>query len=382
MKFLLPAIIALTLTGSAIPGPPEPIAPPQPPSLLLESQETLESLKAQLEIMKGSVDKRLKDIQENLDRGLEISKIAIAGDSIVITLSNDSVLVYSDSTTDIIGSRGKDVLRVGGYTVIEENETVYGDIVSVFGDVTVKGTVEGGVLAFSGNIYVASTGYIKDGAVALSGIVKQEPGARVGTMVWGANYPVQRPDFEEKRPYKIMGYVLFLVFIIWMILAATGASIFRKNVSTVVEAIKANVVISFLKGYLAYLLLLIAFIVLSITILGIPLALLGIPIAALAGMILSFTAISNILGGKILHIDEYSFKTFIYGSLALATLPGLFFFALMLTGSLVIMIFCWIFVFLFIFIIVPIGLGAVLSTRFGNKQPDNLAIQNKPGQAV
>jgi len=376
MRYVLSIALILIFCGPALSGPPEPIVPPEPPEIPEQTLKTLESLKIELEMNKDLLDKRLKGVLEKLDQGLEISEISIAADSIVITFSNDSVFILADLDKGTIPTSGKDVLRVGGNMVVEEDQVIHGDIVSAFGDVTVKGTVDGSVLTLSGNIYVPSTGYIKESAFAVSGKVKREPGARIGSVVWDSPYSASGPDFgEENQPFRIMGYVLLLIYLFWMILAATCASIFKKNISTVMAAIKANSFTSFLKGYLAYVLVFLAFVVLSITILGIPLAFLGIPIATLAGMILGFTAVSVILGQKILRVDELSFKTFIYGSLAMGAVPGLFFLTLTLTGSVVVMIFSWIFVFLFLSVILPVGLGAILTTRFGvrpagQKQPE------------
>ena len=135
---------------------------------------------------------------------------------------------------------------------------------------------------------------------------------------------------------------------------------------------------SFLKGYLAYILAFLAFVVISITIIGIPLAVLGVPIATFGGMILSFIAVSHMLGKKMLHSDDFSFRTYLYGSLALGLLPGLFFLTLMITGNLVLMVFSWIFVGLFLSAILPFGLGAVLTTRFGTKTPNNIVNGAQP----
>jgi hypothetical protein len=87
----------------------------------------------------------------------------------------------------------------------------------------------------------------------------------------------------------------------------------------------------------------------------------------LAGMVLSSTALSNLIGQRILRQNEISFKTFIVGALVLSGLPGLFFLIQLLTGSVVIMVFSWLFIAFFIFIIAPFGLGAVLKTRFGTR---------------
>lgn len=354
-------ILLLFLVGPASAGPPEAVPPTPAPE---ELEATIESLRIKTEQANIQADS-LQRVLRELDESLKVVEISIENDSIAVRLSNDSLLVFSNLKKEAPGPRGKDVFHVGGDMVVDENQTIDGDIVSAFGDVTVKGTVEGGVLTFSGDIYVTSTGYIKDGAIALSGKVKKDPGGRIGTLVWGTKYPVSKSDFVEREPFRAMGYVLFIIYIVWMILAATVASVFKKNVAVVMADARRNLGISFLKGYATYFLIVAAFVVILLTILGIPVALLGVPVAALAAFLVSFAATSYLLGQKILHVDDLSFKTFAYGSLALGAIPGLFFLVLMLTGSLVIMIFSWILVFAFISVVIPVGLGAVLNTRYG-----------------
>jgi hypothetical protein len=173
-----------------------------------------------------------------------------------------------------------------------------------------------------------------------------------------------------------MGLILLIIYIVWMILTATCASLLKSNVKTVMQSIQQNGIFkSYFLGYLAYCLALILFIGLNITILGIPLAILGVPLMLLAANVLSSTTLNISLGFRILNSENYSFKAFLYGNLFLGLIPGLLFFVQAITGNLVIMILSWIFVGIFIFIILPVGLGAVLSTRFGTRLKKNSQLQ-------
>jgi ABC-type multidrug transport system fused ATPase/permease subunit len=374
MKLLTLIISVVLIAGLAYAGPPEPPEPPEPMEAMevLLGLESLAVLDEPLTTIKG-LERILLDIEE----GLEITEISIGGDSIIIRLSNDSIFILSDFDDQSAHRAGEDIVQVGRRIIIEENEVVRGDVVSAFGDIIVKGTVNGGVLAFSGDIYVTSTGNIKEGAVAISGKVKQDPGARIGTVIWKTDIPRSVSRMADRTPFRVMGFVFLVVLLVWMVLSATCASIFQANVARVVDHIKSDFVTSFLKGYLVYLLAFTAFIILLITILGIPLALLGMPITLIAGMILGSTALSNMVGEKMLHADRLSFKTFLYGSAALGAVPALFFFVQMITGSMVLMIFSWILIGLFLFVIIPFGLGAVLSTRFGTR-PGKAASESVP----
>jgi hypothetical protein len=249
-------------------------------------------------------------------------------------------------------------------------------VVAAFGDVIVNGTVEGGVIAFSGDIYVSSTGKVENGVLAVSGKVKTEPGGYIGAYIWDTRY--DPTDFREynRSVYRSMGLILLIIYIVWMILTATCASLLKSNVKTVMQSIQQNGIFkSYFLGYLAYCLALILFIGLNITILGIPLAILGVPLMLLAANVLSSTTLNISLGFRILNSENYSFKAFLYGNLFLGLIPGLLFFVQAITGNLVIMILSWIFVGIFIFIILPVGLGAVLSTRFGTRLKKNSQLQ-------
>jgi hypothetical protein len=408
MRLLSTLILSMMLAGQLMAGPPEPPEPPETPEdlermILLEHLESLKSagamesllvaaeieslmsianleslrIVAELEALRRSQGlihlEGFDSLLARIDEGLAIDEITIEGDSIVIVLSNDSAFVFSDFDTGPYSRTGADRFGVGNRIVIDEDEIIDGDVVSAFGDVIVRGTVNGGVLALSGDIYVTSTGYIKEGAVAVNGNVKKDPGARIGRITWKTEYPVNISRFNERTPFRIMGSIFLVSFLIMVVLSATCASIFKVNVARVAAEVKSNFLASFLRGYLFYVLTFVALIVLLITILGIPLALLGIPLAFLAAVILASTATSNIVGEKMLpalqvnESGDSKFRNFLYGSLVLGSVPGLFFLVQAITGSLVVMIFSWIFIGIFLFIVIPAGLGGVLSTRFGTR---------------
>jgi len=395
MKNLLTVLLFFLLTGVVYPAPPDPSESdeeividiediefpeaPEIPESLIETLDDIEDLKAIDPYALKDLEKRLIKLRkkyegigrvlEEIDKGHKIEELILGGDSIFILLDNDSsfTLRYSEGF-DRVGTSHNDIIRIGSTITIEEDEVIEGDVVSAFGDVIVHGTVEGGVIAFSGDIYISSTGNVENGVLAFSGKVKQEPGSRVGAVTWGSHYV--RTDLADynRSVFRTMARVFIIIYIIWIILAATCASLLKSNVRTVGRYIKEDGVFkSFFMGYLAYFLALIIFIGLSITILGLPLALLGVPLALLAATILSSTAISNLIGVKILNREKYSFRTFFYGSLFLGLIPGLLFLVQLITGNLAIMVFSWIVIGLFIFIILPVGLGAVISTRFGTR---------------
>lgn len=331
------------------------------PSVLRDLEKKLYRLEKKY---KG-IEKVLKGIEE----GYEIDELILGGDSIFIRLDNDSSFTfrYSESP-EIVGGAQNDIIRFGSTITIEEGKVIEGDVVAAFGDVVVNGTVEGGVIAFSGDIYVSSTGRVENGVLAVSGKVKTEPGGYIGAYTWGTRY--DRKDFRDynRAVFRSMGMILLIIYVVWIILTATCASLLKSNVKTVMQSVKQDGIFkSFFMGYLAYCLALVLFIGLNITILGIPLAILGIPLMLLAANVLSATALNISLGLKVLNNDKYSFRAFLYGNLFMGLIPGLLFFVQAITGNLAIMVLSWVFIGLFVFILLPVGLGAVLSTRFGTR---------------
>jgi hypothetical protein len=391
MKNFLLAILFGFLALPAFGGPPEPPStpdiPPVPDTRRLEREldrlnqefdstriHEMEERLRDAEIPLREMDKRLAEL-ENLTRNLHdslfINDIKIGGDSIIIVLSNDSILAFHDLKMVQRAKGGdNDIFGFGSRTVIDEGRFVDGDVVQFFGDVAVNGMVSGGVLTIFGNIYVSSTGYIEESAVAIFGKVKKEPGGQI------ANLHI---DFSEGRSgpsentaantYRVMAIVFLIIYFVWLALSATFSSLLRGNIVRIAEHIKLRPWKSFFMGYLAYLLVFALLIALMISILGIPLAILGMPLLLLAAMILSTSALNNLIGARIVHTDEISHRTFLYGTLVTAVIPGLLFLLQLITGSLVLMIFSWILIGCFIFLVIPLGLGAVLSSRFGTRDP-------------
>jgi len=259
------------------------------------------------------------------------------------------------------------MVYVGKTYIVDEGQTVNGNIVDVGGDVIVKGTVNGSVWTMGSDIYVTSTGYIQEGAIAFSGKVKQEPGGQIGNIRLALNESGHGPRGPINTTYRLMALIFLALYFMWLALSATCASLFKTNVSRVLDSMQSRPWKSFLLGYLAYLLAFAALVALVITIIGALPGVLGVPLLLFAGMVMSSTALQVLIGQKIIGNQAISVRTFLYGALILSSLPGIMFLLQYVTGSLVIMILNWVLIATFLFVIVPFGLGAVLSTRFGTR---------------
>lgn len=366
MKKLFPIILMLTVWTAALAGPPE---PPIPPDVDIPQLDTIGRALRDMEITiprnLDSSRQQLNKLLDNLDERMTVDDISIGDDSIIIRLDNDSVFIFSGINNISPPSAADSKVSVGKKIIIKANETVYGNIVNIGSDVEVRGTVNGSVWTVGANIYVAPTGYIRDGAIAVSGKVKQEPGGRIGNVNLAFKESHPGPRLVHHNTLRIMAGVFLGIYIIWILLSYTVASLFKTNLNRVIDTIRQNPWKTFFLGHLTYIIAFAAFIALLITILGIPIALIGVPIALLAGMIFAHTAVALAAGQKFLKNQDNSFRTLSYGHMVISGLAGFFFLMQFVLNSLVFMVFSWIAIGIFIFGIIPVGLGAVLLTRFG-----------------
>ena len=386
-------IFAVSAAGISYAAPPEVSEPKENREMsdtaaMAENLETIKDIIDNIELPQGEDSQSLKDLEkkfvkleskykgieqvlQGIDEGYQIKELILSGDSVYIRLSDGRSFTFHQSegiAVDNAGNPQNDIIGFGKTIVIREDEVIEGDVISAFGDVEVHGTVEGGVIALSGNIHISSTGKVENGVLAISGKVKRDQGSQVSSVIWGSHYDEAGLIDHNRSIYRYMALVFLIIYIIWFILTSTTASLMKSNVNNVIQYIKDfGVFKSFLMGYLAYCLAFLLFLGLIITFLGIPLAILGIPLALLAAGVLSSAAIDNMVGARILNSDRYTFRTYIYGNLILGSVPGLFFLVQLITGNLAIMVFSWIVIGIFIIIVIPVGLGAVLATRFGTR---------------
>jgi len=270
---------------------------------------------------------------------------------------------------------GEDVVKVGRDIIIGEEEKVTGDIVALWGDVTVKGRVAGGVVALDGDIYVTSSGYIRKGATSVGGEIKVEPGGRIhGEQV---EVPLHIKFLErgltDARVLVSTGRLLFAVAVLVLIFIAITVmlSLMPGNVERIRQKIREEFLKSFLFGYLAFLGVIVLLIFLVITVIGIPIAIL-LPFFLLFTFALGLTAMCLFLGEKVkvpMNISTTSpFYIAFLGALAIQSLliagailglmPPLNSLAGLFTAAWVIIFFA---------LVTPASLGGVLLSRFGTR---------------
>lgn len=274
-----------------------------------------------------------------------------------------------------------DMVKFGKDVTVDEDEKVNGDVVSIGGDVRVKGLVTGSAVSVGGNVFVFSTGIVETDAVSVGGDVIKEPGAIIKGQNVGLGFLPGRIWRFKSGPFLIQGVnflfsiimVLFLFFLGILILALAP-----KNVAKVKDKIRENMWKSGLIGFLGEILILPLFILLLITIIGIPVALLILPLAILLGMLLGYTSVSLIVGESLKENTnlkpQTQMMTLALGILAVQLLPLLSSFLKLFWGffSPLALIFA-IIGFLITYVVFTIGFGGAIQTLLGTRPKEKPA---------
>ena len=199
-------------------------------------------------------------------------------------------------------TRSGDLTRVGNDIHIDQDEVVRGDVTAIRGDITVDGTVHGGVVSFGGDIYLSPTARVDGDVGCIGGELHEEPGAyvsgeRVTALSGGRGERIARRLRASESPHgrgwgwgglRIFGALMRLLVAIG--LTVLVAWLFQGRIAVGAETLKRQPALSLGIGALVHALLIpsivalaLVMVLLCITIIGIPLAL-----AALVGYFLFF----------------------------------------------------------------------------------------------
>jgi hypothetical protein len=201
-------------------------------------------------------------------------------------------------------TRSGDMTRVGSDIHIEQDEVVRGDVTAIRGDITVDGTVHGGVVSFGGDVYLNATARVDGDVVCIGGTLHEEQGAyvsgeRVSALSGGRGERIARRlrlgqshddrDWDGLRAGgKLAGSLARLL--VFLGLAWLVAWLFQQRIAVGAETLNRHPALSLGIGALVHALfipsivaLVLVMALLCITIVGIPLAL-----AALVGYCLFF----------------------------------------------------------------------------------------------
>lgn len=248
-----------------------------------------------------------------------------------------------------------DVVAIFGDVIIEGSVT--GQVVVVLGSLNLSGTVEGDVVTVLSEARLEDTARIEGEYVNVGGALHRASGARIGGEVVNV-------DFHQLIPFVRGGWsglwrFLFIVklaklaalFLIMILMTA----LFPRRLGTIAAALPRRWGWALLAGLLAYAAFVVGFTVLFCTILGIPLALalwfcmLATKWVGLASILLLIgqTAGRNLFGRELTHLSSV-----LGGFVAYALLSLIPFFG-----------------FAFALVTRFLAVGIALLTRFGSEEP-------------
>ena len=167
-------------------------------------------------------------------------------------------------------------VKVGDSVVVEEDERILGDVVSIGGDVVVKGVVEGDVVSVGGDVEVHDAAEVKGDAVSVGGRVEKSDGAVVRGETVSVNVPIpvwrlKGPEFHKPSCFSIGWKVAF--FVVGLLLVLLFNAVAGDRLDVVSRRVETEPGQSFLIGLLGTfgtpIAIVIATVLLVITVIGI-----------------------------------------------------------------------------------------------------------------
>lgn len=370
-----------------------------------------------LEIVQAQEEERIAEPPEAAEApapvevNIRSGKIIVDGDTLACGEPQETVITIvnhdEDEETAISIKRG-DVVRFGEKIKVKEGEKIRGSVVSIGGDIVVRGIVEEDAVSIGGDVYVASTGDVNGSAVSIGGSVTREPGGRIGEDEvslgpgwFPAFWIFKAPGFHEphfRPPFFFGGLGHFLIKIFWLamvVLIGMGiVLLFPKQLDIVEQRVRTSPGKAGLIGFLAEILivplLVLVIVLLCITIIGIPLLIFVIPLfcfAVIAAFFLGYIGMANVTAKLVearAGLDMGSPYVRVALGVLILMLAGLIARVLRLGGGtlgFIATLFAMISWMIF-YLACTIGLGAVVMTRFGTVMSGAGAQQTLPGKEV
>jgi hypothetical protein len=310
--------------------------------------------------------------------GRTIERVRIGGDGITISSESegDTLVWSSDSArfdADLtVGGReyhGTGIVRLFSDAEVRAGEQVDGDVVAVFGDVRVDGTLSGSAVAVMGSVHLGPGARVGQDAVAVGGQLEPAEGASVA----GESISVGFLPLTLGLP--AIPVVLSTILIGWLVSAFFGwllGTLFPDRLARVARTCSRRTALSLALGILSGPLAIVTGVLLLVTVIGVPLAIL-LPLMYLGALYAGQLAGAYVLGCKLTgrRLGE--------GQPLLPMLVGhLLIAALFVTGALLwpqdgavrtLALFFHLAGLLTLLGLTTIGVGAVLLSRLGAGEP-------------
>lgn len=249
-------------------------------------------------------------------------------------------------------NKGQNIVKLFSDSEINSDMTV-NDIVSLGGDVVIRGRVEGNVTVVWGSIKVSDGSYVGGQVIVVGGELFRGPESRIEgrvTQIYMPDFIPSLTRFLKNGWIAVWAIISFFVLLGFLGLAVLAMAFIPGHMSAIVDALGKSFFISFLWGMFWMVLIVPIAVFLLISIVGIVLIPLEILIAA-AAFILGYIASAIFIGKKVFASLKKNSNPFFDAILGIVILLVAGF--IPVVGTAVKTIF------------VIAGFGAVLTTRFG-----------------
>ena len=228
-----------------------------------------------------------------LPRTVLFSALVLSG--LLLSRSEGTVHIEEDIVVQADGDR----VRIGGNIVVEAGEEVSGDVVGVFGDVRIDGTVQGDVVAVFGDLSLGPEAVVNGDVVTVLGEFSEASGAEVsGEQVEIAGFPGMPRMFRHAPWHGFLGIswlTAILAFLGYLALAAILVGLIPGRMTVMAATLKTRPGACLLVGLVTLLLTAPVALLLVITIIGIPLV--AVEIAAVVlGFLVAHIVLAQAIG--------------------------------------------------------------------------------------
>jgi hypothetical protein len=277
--------------------------------------------------------------------------------------------VHADSGVFDVHDGGTGIVRIWSDAHVPAGEVVDGEVVAVFGSVTVEGTVTREVVAVMGSVHLKPGARVDGDVVSIGGTIEQAEGVTIK----GESVQLGFSPFTFGLPARSV--ILFAIAAGWLVSMFTGwifALLFPAGMLRVATVVERRPAASFFLGVLSVPGFFLGLILLCITVIGIPLAVLLPMLYALIGYVGQLAA-TAVLGARVMRrpLANGLMTPLLVGTLFVAGLLGVG--AVMLVGggaAQPVALFLLLSGSLLLLGVGALGTGACLLSRFGTRPRD------------
>lgn len=259
-----------------------------------------------------------KDRTVSIDRhGITVTRVTTDADSDSVQWRGGDI----DVGPIVVRGNGSGIVRLFSDADVAAGEKVDGDVVAVFGSVTVEGEVTGSAVAVFGTMHLLPGARVRGDAVAVGGGLREDSGARV------EGQTVQVGFLPLTLGIPGLPFVLLSIVILWLISLFFGwvlAMLFPGRMTRVAVTASRRTAASLALGVASGPLMLMAMLLLMVTVVGIPIALF-LPFIYIAVCYGGQLAATYVLGSKLTRQPLNGYRivgSLMAGSLLVASVFG------------------------------------------------------------